>query len=165
MSTHWLPALELFEDYQGDWDRYLEAVYACYLADFVRHHPAHRGQRVLTRRSPESRGKGATFWHLISEGAVEEERLPDLRRCERIRWPRPLIECLEEERVRLWKRKDPDGIRVLIAPADFSYVVVLAERPDHLFLITAFFVEREHRREKLSREYAMATKNAGPAPS
>lgn len=35
-------------------------------------------------------GKEATFWHMIQEGRIEEDRTPDIRRCERIRWPKPI---------------------------------------------------------------------------
>ncbi|MNH30689.1 hypothetical protein D3C79_909980 [compost metagenome] len=45
-------------------------------------------KRLGLKRHPVIQGKEATFWHMISEGNDEAERLPDLRRCERIRWPR-----------------------------------------------------------------------------
>jgi hypothetical protein len=46
---------------------------------------------------------------MIQEGRTEDERTPDLRRCERIRWPRPIIERLE-------RLKPPRGTASLLLP-------------------------------------------------
>lgn len=46
-----------------------------------------------------------------------------------------------------------DKDRVVIALADFSYVVVLADRGEYVILWTAYCVEHEHRRGKLRKEY------------
>ncbi|HLE63375.1 MAG TPA: hypothetical protein VI750_09555, partial [Pyrinomonadaceae bacterium] len=64
----WLPALVLLQDYGGDWDRYLEAIYAYFKRDFVDSRPAFRGTRLALKRHPVSQGKEATFWHMTSEG-------------------------------------------------------------------------------------------------
>ena len=80
----WLPALVLLETYGGNWPAYEEALYEVYLNDFVRQETYFRGNKIALKRHPELKGKAATFWHIISEGTVETERLPDLRRCELI---------------------------------------------------------------------------------
>jgi hypothetical protein len=41
----------------------------------------------------------------------------------------------------------------VIGVADFSYVVVLADRRTHYLLITAFCVEHERRRDTYRREW------------
>lgn len=88
-GLEWLPALILLDDYRGDWQRYLEAVYAAFVEDFVHTRPASfLGKRFALKRHPLRQGREATFWHFTTEGQVEDARLPDLRRCERIRWPR-----------------------------------------------------------------------------
>jgi hypothetical protein len=79
-----------------------------------------------------------------------------LRRCERIRWPRPIIEGVETGHVRCWKTKAKGKLRVLVALDDFSYVVVLASLRTCVLLFTAYPVERPHRRLKLRREYENA---------
>jgi hypothetical protein len=88
----WLPPLVALADYGGDWERYLAALYDFFRQDFVDDKPLFEGKSLAVKRLPTSQGKEATFWHLISEGRQEEERLPDLRRCERIRWIRRIIE-------------------------------------------------------------------------
>ena len=62
----WIPALVLFADYNGDWDKYLDAVYQFFRGDFVTSQPKFRGERLGLKRYPIIQGKEATFWHLIS---------------------------------------------------------------------------------------------------
>ena len=150
---NWLPELVELRRYGGDWQAYEEALYACFRADFIEREPAYPGRRWAMKRYPEYKGKEATFWHIISEGADEAARLPDLRRCERIRWPRSIIDVCRSERVRLWEQRRGAEKRIAIATPDFGYLVVLADRGSYILLWTAFVVDRDHQRRKLEREY------------
>src|SRR5712691_8866834 len=152
-SSGFLPPLVLLKDYENNWHRYFDIIYNFFRQDFVTSKPNFKGKRFALKRHPLINGKEATFWHIISEGGVEGERLPDLRRCERIRWPRPIIEAVRSENVKCWKNKRKEEVRVVIALEDFSYVVVLADRGDYVLLWTAYCVEQEHRRQKLRKEY------------
>jgi type II secretory pathway component PulM len=71
-----------------------------------------------------------------------------------------MIEAVESERVNVWRNVRGRNERTLIAVGDFSCVVVLDEREDYVLLWTAFYVEREHRRKKLTKEYEMWKANA-----
>lgn len=157
MSPNWLPSLVFLHDHRGDWNSYEEVLYGHFRSDFVLSRPTFRGCLVGLKRYPLDRGKEATFWHLISEGANEAGRLPDMRRCERIRWPRPMIHDSESNGLRIWKQERRGEPRLAIALSDFSYVVILAERSGsngtyHLPW-TAFCVEHPHQRIKLEREW------------
>jgi hypothetical protein len=155
----WLPPLVCLPDYGGDWQAYIEAVYGFFRQDFVASEPEFQGKRCgLLNPQWDDDGKEGTFWHLISEGKIEDKRLPDLRCCERIRWPRPIIEAVGKGQVRCWKTKTKGKPRILVALEDFSYVVVLAGLKTCVLLFTAFPVERPHRREKLRKEYEIAQK-------
>lgn len=149
----WLPGILRLEDYGGDWERYLEAVYLGFRADFVASRPHVSGRRWAVKRHPLVCGREATFWHLISEGRVEAERLPDLRRCERIRWPRALIDSLGTNRVVAWANERRGDRRVVIALPDFSYAVILADRGDHIMLWTAYCVDEPYRRKQMRAEW------------
>ena len=151
--TNWLPPLVLLEDYGGNWESYCEALYAIFLDDFINSQATHGGVRVAIKRYPLEKGKEATFWHLIQEGKIEEERIPDLRRCERIRWPRPMIDASAGDRLRHWRNSRRGEERVVIAVGDFTYIVVLAVRQGYVLLWTAYCVEKEHNRQKLRAEY------------
>lgn len=148
-----LPPLILLEDFGQNWDEYFEAIYQIFYRDFVVSKPKFGDKRFALKRHPMIKGKEATFWHIISEGDIEDERLPDLRRCERIRWPRPIIEAINTKEVKWWKNRRKEEERVVIALGDFSYVVILADRGDYILLWTAYCVEYEHSRQRLRREY------------
>lgn len=148
-----LPPLVLMEDYQNDWHKYLEAIYRYFCQDFLSSNLDFEGKRFALKRHPMTKGKEATFWHIISEGPIEEERLPDFRRCERIRWPRAIIASHNSGLVKCWRNERKGDERVVIALEDFSYLVVLADRGDFVLLWTAFCVEREHMRRKYRKEY------------
>ena len=104
-SPDWLPPLVLFNDYSGDWNAYLEALYACFRQDFIDTNPVFQGRRLGLKRHPMADGKEATFWHMIQEGKAEQERIPDLRRCERIRWPKPIIEHDADPAIKVWRNQ------------------------------------------------------------
>jgi hypothetical protein len=92
-AIDWLPPLILLEDFGGDWDRYMNELYSCFQQDYVfRLLPFFKGVRIGLKRHPIIDNKEATFWHLISSGKVEADRIPDIRRCERICWSRAVIE-------------------------------------------------------------------------
>lgn len=159
MTADWLPSLVLLEDAGGDWKVYEETIYTCFKADFITSQPNWHGKRVGLKRHPLSAGKEATFWHFISEGEHEADRLMDIRRCERIRWPRPTMEAFTSrrpekgDRILWWKNERRSEERYLLSLPDFSYVVVVADRGDYVLPWTQFHVDREHRREKYRREY------------
>lgn len=153
-ETDWLPPLFLLSDAGGDWSSYLEMIYRCFRHDFIECPPTTiKGKRFALKRHPMELGKEATFWHLISKGKSEADRTPDFRRCERICWPRPMIEALSGSSVLCWANQRNGEDRILIALSDFSYLVVLVDRKEYVLLWTAYYVEYEHAREKLKKEY------------
>ena len=157
-SPDWLPSLVLFQAYRGDWERYLQALYAYFTQDFINSQPSFEGTPIALKRHPVIQGKEATFWHLISEGERESNRLPDLRRCERIRWPRPVIEHTTEPVIKVWENERGSEKRVCLWLESAEYLVVLARRKSYVLIWTAFPVTEAHRKRKLQREYE-ASKN------
>lgn len=158
----WLPALVLFSDYEGNWERYVDALYGYFKLDFVESKPTFRGKNLGLKKQPVEKGKEATFWHFISEGSNEDDRVPDLRRCERIRWPRPIIEKADEPVVKVWGNKRGSDKRILLWLEKQEYLVILAERKGYLLPWTAYIVTENHRKKKLQKEYE-AYKNANAA--
>jgi len=154
----WLPPLFKFK---GNWPLYLNALYELFKADFIEAKPQFRGRRIGLKRHPMSEGKEATFWHLVQEGPVEESRLPDLKRCERIRWPRPIIENSEDSTLRVWMNIRKGEARVLLFLEEEEYIVVLAERKGYLLLWTAYLVDKPHRKRKLLKEFEDWQKEQG----
>lgn len=160
MSNSWLPALLTLEESGGDWAAYLDGLHQQFLRDFVHSLPVWPGKRVGLKRHPEYDGKSATFWHMISEGVTEADRTPDLRRCERIAWPRPVMDEFDDtppgvstSRIVWWKERRGREDRYLLALDDFSYVVVVADRGDFVLPWTAYTVDQPHRRTKLRKAF------------
>jgi hypothetical protein len=159
-DTAWLPALIEFDRDWNRLDEYVDRVYQVFVRDFVaRRPPDLYGVRVSLRRVPEYQGKSYCFWHLVTEGPTEEKRYPVIERCERIAWPRAILEHASTAKdLPVWRNRRGVDERVLVALPDFSYVVVLQERSAReggrfLLLLTAYPVEERHRREKLQREH------------
>lgn len=150
---NWLPELEIFSDYDGDWELYLAAIYKIFIDDFVDSKPEFRGKRLGLKRHPISEGKEATFWHMTSEGTTEEDRTPDLRRCERIRWPKPIIENSSDLKLKVWAEPKGNNKRVHIWLENEGYLVVLDDRGDYILPWTAFYIERDHQREKYNKRW------------
>jgi len=152
-QSEWLPPLVSFSDHGGEWERYLEAIYDYFRQDFVEDKPVFRGRRLGLKRHPMTKGKEATFWHMIQQGDSEEDRIPDLRRCERIRWPRPIIEHDDDRAIKVWWNQCRGEKRICLWFERENYLVVLADRGKYILPWTAYLVEQPHRQRKLQREY------------
>lgn len=148
--------------FSGDWTSYVESVFARYHADFVENTVHIWGRPVKIRWNPATFGKPFNFWHVVSEGKDENERLPDIERCSRIAWIAWVIECCDKELdcVSWWltERSTSRGSStrlVLWAHAE-EYVVILEPRDGFAFLVSAYPV-RGRVSHKLAKEYAAFT--------
>src|SRR5438132_13304737 len=107
----WVPPLILMADHGDSWQPYIKAVYAVFRRDFIDSQPRFRGRWVRCRRDPIYDGKEAGFWHCTSEGKSEDERLPDIRRCERIAWVRGVIDHCSDSRIHTWQTDKRGDVR------------------------------------------------------
>lgn len=152
-----LPDLILLEDYNGEWDKYLEVLYRYFKEDFIDKDIVFDSRKVFNVRNPLVENKEFSFWHLITEGEIEEKRLPDFRRCERIRWPKVILENYNELDVKIWEgeRRNKKGKiqrRICLCYGDWEYLVVLSKRRDYYLFCTAYPVSEERRKNKLRKE-------------
>lgn len=162
--TPWLPALLSIEEHGGDWTTYLEAVYAVFKNDFIDNSPTFRSRRIGVLKYPISQGKESCFWHLISEGKDEVNRTPDMGRCQRIRWPRAVIENESKPQIKAWYNERKGERRILLFLEPDDYLVVLVERKTYLLLWTAYTIDFPNRKTRLLREYEEFCKKAGTTP-
>ena len=149
----WLPSLILLDDHGGNWERYIEAVYDVFERDFVLSKPLFQGQRLGLKRHPFDQGKEVTFWHMTSEGDREAERLPDLRRCERIGWVRAIIEHSDDPLVKAWENQRGSESRLCLWLEQHEYLVVLAKRRSYTLPWTAYTVTKPHQKRKQQKDY------------
>lgn len=142
---------ELFP-FHGEWSRYEEELYAIYLETIVRSGLKFGGVPVRSRFVPPTKNKGYSFWHLISEGEIEEERIPDIRRCERIRWVAWLIKnATNHNDLSWWENTRRGNTHIVIWHEQEDFAVVLAKRTGYVLLKTAYWV-KQHRRKDFERE-------------
>lgn len=151
-TPEWQPPLILMSESEGHWETFIERVYDAFKKDFVDGNPVYKGQKLGLKKYPISQGKEVTFWHMTSTGSDEATRTPDIRRCERIRWPKPIIE-LEDELILSWVSIKKREKRIHLWYQHQDYLVVLAQRNNYILPWTAFLVENDHTRRKLRREY------------
>ena len=154
------PNLETLEAHGNEWAKYIEAIYAVFKEHFISSLPRRGRITIGVRPIIEDQNKERAFWHITSQGSIERERTPDLRRCERIRYPKPMIELDQAKNLFVWEKEKLMNqkrreTRLHIAVDDFSYIVVLSpvEHGSKRFLVTTFYIEYRHQREKYKKDY------------
>lgn len=153
----WLPGLLLLDNYSGSWQRYEDEVYSRFYRDFIESRPVFQGLPVKVTKQLV-RGKERNYWHLIQEGRIEEDRIPNLRRCERIGWIRAIIQHSDDSRIKKWSKKVRRRTRHLLWFEEAEYLVVLEKRSNSWILWTAYCTSREHTKRRLRKEYHRSLK-------
>ncbi len=145
--------------FDGDWSSYEDKIYEAFLESFVRPEICFKGTRVSARFKPPTKGKAYCFWHLIStapdqRNRNEEDRIPDIRRCERIRWVAWAIEQASKGAPGFcwWENRRKNERRVVIWTEENDYAVILAVRSDYYLLLTAYFGIKPHQRRTFQKE-------------
>lgn len=158
----WLPKLEFWEDYGSDYSKYQDALYEIFKSDFIKSRPEFEGKQVNIRRHPIEYGREEAFFHVTCQDYMKNgERVPDLRRCERIRWVRAFIEnyncdpvqCEACEGIKVWSEPYKNTARVHMLLEEERYMVVVKRRDSYCLLITAFYFNQEHSLRKKLKHY------------
>ena len=117
-------------------------------------------------------GKEAIFWHLTSKKPkpiprrkkkfyppdqthVSPERLPDLPRCARLRWVRPITEHADDPSIQCWDYLESNRkVHTYVWLKDHDFVVIF-QRIDNgsRRLITSFYIDYENKRIDLEEKY------------
>ena len=99
------PELIFFEDYGGNFQNYFNAVYKVFENHFIKSQPNFQGTKVSAQKFPLVDGIHRTFYHITHEGDDEQNREPDFRRMERIRFPKFCIENSMHDQLLVWKNQ------------------------------------------------------------
>jgi len=163
MSTPaWLPGLICLADYSGSWGLYEEVIYEVFKNDFLRSSLNYDGLKIVLKRLRPMKGKDATFWHII-EGSSGGG--PDLRRCERIGWPKPIINNSRDSEIKIWEEDQQGACRILIYLECAEYLVVLEKRKSYILFWTAYPIKYRGKKEDLLKKYGKYKKKLAPPPS
>lgn len=163
MGCSWIPNLEIYNG--GDWHEYQDKIYHIYSTDFLKSFPIYNGKKVQIRKHPMYNNKEEGFFHITGKG---ENREPDFRRCERIRYPRAFIESCSCENMcqcdyMIWKEnhKNKGKYRYYFYKEKERYVVILEERKNYYLLITAYYLHYSNAIKDKKKQYLKAqTENA-----
>jgi len=167
MECKWLPALVLYEDY-ANWKEYQDILYKIFSDDFKNSYPVFDGKRVKIRYNPMEFGREEGFYHVTCQDYKKNgERVPDFRRCERIRWVRQFIEhyqcnfeeCEACEGIKVWEEDYHSNKRIHILLEEERYMVVVEKREKYCLLITAFYFDQDHGLRKKLKKYYRYQKN------
>jgi hypothetical protein len=147
--------------FNGDWNSYEEAIYSVFLHSVVHGGLTFHGSPIKAQFRPATRDKGFSFWHLISEAPDranrnEDDRIPDLDRCARIRWISWCIGNAESDGFSWWENRRKSETHVVIWAEAHDFSVVLAKRqtrdgPRYYLLKTAYCL-KQHRRATFAKE-------------
>lgn len=147
--------------FSGDWPTYEDTLYEVYLETVIRPGLSFQGFPIRAQFRPETRSKGFSFWHLISEAPDknnrnEDDRIPDFERCKRLRWVAWCIENAGSARFSWWENKRGTETRVVIWAEEHDFAVVLAKRDSkdgvRYYLLKTAYCLKPHRRDGFAKE-------------
>lgn len=147
------PDLIYFNDYAGNFKNYFNAVYTVFEKDFIKSQANYEGLKVSAQKHPEVDGIHRTFYHITHEGEDEQNREPDIRRMERIRFPKFVIENHTDDEILVWENTRGKDTRVLLFNNTEGYIVILTKRKEYYLFWTAYLVTQLHRKNKIIQEY------------
>ncbi len=166
----WLPDMVCVNPWT---DRTYDLLYEIFCRDIRDHDLRYIGNLVWIFKDMED-GREKIFWHLTTRSAkkekiprrkrkfyppgqtyIDEDRYPDLRRCERLTWVRALIENAEAPEVMAWDYEEGDAdIKTYVWFKGYDFVVIMKKvRNNRRRLITSFYVDKEYKRQDFERKY------------
>lgn len=151
-----LPRKICLEDYGGNYRAYIDAVYEVFERDFIIHKTTFGSHRLSLKYHPEFQERAYTFYHMTHKGEIENDREPDLRRCECMPWARPSIEKVQEWQLKFWRQsrqRSKNRVCIALETCGETYFVILEVRATYVLLWTAFLSEYRHQSAKKLKEY------------
>lgn len=152
----WLPIMFNVNPWTSDT---FEDLYTIFRTDFIIYPVNYKGYNVWFYQDMED-GKEIIFWHLTTRlDTTTGDRLPDLPRCERLPWARPIISNCNNQEILSWDYIEGDGtIHTYVWLNNHDYVVVMKKyADDRRRLITAFWVEYPNTKRKLLKKFKQRT--------
>lgn len=153
-----LPSLVQVSDYNAS--EYIDKIYEIFVNEVVNGNLSFLGLPISCPWHPPYDSKHFSFWHLISESSdsnrVEQDRVPDMRRCERIKWIAYVINNASNKQLVWCWEKDIKTSRgkskhIHLYFHEERYMVILRRKNVRFEIVTTFTVENHKRREEESK--------------
>lgn len=148
-----IPDLLMLSHHNGDVEIYLEAVYQVYLSEIVNGRLSFLGLPIRCQYKPAYNNKHFGFWHLVSTGKNEEDRIVDFRRCERVGWISFVLQnAYDYSNIHCWENERFGNTHIVLWMHRSQFLVILARRKDYLVLKTAYLVMGDYKIKRLEKE-------------
>jgi hypothetical protein len=148
----WLPAMLIVEPWTQDT---FTQLYEVFVRDLKATRPTIQGAEVWVFPEMED-GKEKIFWHLTHRDDHElGDRLPDLPRCSRLCWIRPVIDNAADPSVLFWDYEESDkSIKTYLWLKTQDYLIVLKKMANgSRRLVTAHCIDFNSKRRTLEAKY------------
>lgn len=160
----------------ASWSVYLEMLYnTVYRKYYIETRPIYNGKPVCQRRNPMDGKYEHGFIHSTHEdfyhnSGDKNDRIPDLRRSERIAWAKYIIEnykCSVSEgcnNILYWEEINSKNgrVRIHLLYESERFLVVIEDNKTCYYLITTFYLDKDYALEKRLKKYKKYQKQKTP---
>lgn len=150
----WLPDLLELMPWKTDT---FKVLYDLFKIDFIESAPVYMGKKIIVPKQKENDGE-EIFNHLTSKKDEDTgERLPDIKRAERLLWIKPIIEHADEPEIFDWDYYDEDKKRIItyLWLKDYDFIVIMKKlKNERRVLLTAYYVKYNNAKRKFEKKYA-----------
>jgi hypothetical protein len=151
-QADFLPPIKTFSYNWAEWKGLIEDIYVDFVDTFISNTVSFQGMRVEIR-SLKDDNKEQDFWHLVTRDIERAgEREAEVQRAVRCHWAACLISNYQDPAVSYFVTRDDRGrLKHHFWHQPEDYVVILVERSNRLFIVTAFVVDQHHKRKAFQR--------------
>lgn len=165
INCQWITNIVQLNDFDGDWNKYDDYLYSIFVRDFLKNPMMFNGKPLNIRKHPMQCDKEQAYFHITNKDSSlssndPNDRIPDLRRCERIEWIRLFLEnyncnigCPECSGIKVWKEPYKGSKRWHFLFEEYKFLVIIEERKDYYLLISGFYIFNDVVMSKKLRRY------------
>jgi hypothetical protein len=150
----WLPPLVRIVDCSGDLVFYTEKLYTQFKDDLVSNSALMLfGKQVKVSSKLDSDNRHERFWHTITD--PHNPSMSDIKhsRAEKIPWIKAVIDNVDQDGVFVYKRVKNGDIRVHLFVPEKSFIVILSEKKNAFYFITAYHIDYTYKINEYQKEY------------
>lgn len=140
-----------------NYKNYEDELYSIIENDFIKHNVYFNGKKIFLDFNKTVNGKSDTFFHVL---CGDKKEYPNLRRAERIKFPRQIIEnykecddCHNKCKIKMFFKKIKNKKRYHLFSEKSRYMVVLEDEGKRMKLVTAFYIDKDYKLYNYKKDY------------